>query len=84
LDDVGRNLAYNGGVTGNDGQNCFESRNDMTLACNSIETYEVPEGRKPQGFKEELIEIFCGSQTDDRDRFISGLSEWLSNYTTCI
>ena len=54
----------------------------MTLASNPIETYEVPEGRKPQGFKEELIEIFCGSQTDDRDRFINGLSEWLSNHTT--
>ena len=60
----------------------FESGNDMTLACNPIETYDVPEGRKPQGFEEELIEIFCGSQTDDRDRFINGRSEWLSNYTT--
>ena len=56
----------------------------MTLACNPIETYEVPEGRKPQGFKEELIEIFYGSQTADRDRFINELSEWLSNYTTWI
>ena len=48
----------------------------MTLDCNPIETYEVPEGRKPQGFEEELIEIFCGSQTDDRDRdrFINGRS----------
>ena len=56
----------------------------MTLACDPIETYEVPEGRKSKGFKKELIEIFCGSQTDDRDRFINGLSEWLSNYTTWI
>ena len=60
----------------------FESRNDMTLACSPIETYEVPEGRDPQEFKEELIEIFCGSQTDDRDRFIKGLPEWLSKYTS--
>ena len=82
MDDSRRNLAYKGGVTGNDGQNCFESGNDMTLACNPIETYEVSEGRKPQGFKEELIEIFCGSQTDHRDRFINGLSEWLSKYTS--
>ena len=84
MDDGRRNLAYKGGVTGNDGQNCFESGNGMTLACNPIETYEVPEGRKPQRFKEELIEIFCGSQTDDRDRFINGLPEWLSNYTIWI
>ena len=54
----------------------------MTLACNPIETYEVPEGREPPEFKEELIEIFCGSQTDDRGQLINGLSEWLSNYTT--
>ena len=60
----------------------FESRNDMTLACSPIETYEVPEGRDPQEFKEELIEIFCGSQTDDWDRFIKGLPEWLSKYTS--
>lgn len=60
----------------------FESGNDMTLACSPIETYEVPEGRDPPEFKEELIEIFCGSQTDHRDRFINGLSEWLSKYTS--
>lgn len=82
MDDGRRNLAYKGSVTGNDGQNCFESGNDMTLASNPIETYEVPEGRKPQRFEEELTEIVCRSQTDDRDRFINGLSEWLSNHTT--
>jgi hypothetical protein len=60
----------------------FESGNDMTLACSPIEAYEVPEGRDPQEFKEELIEIFCGSQTDDWDRFIKGLPEWLSKYTS--
>ena len=62
------------------GNSVFESGNDMTLACSPIGTYEVPEGREPPEFKEELIEIFCGSQTDDRDRFINGLSEWLSEY----
>ena len=60
----------------------FESGNNMTLACSPIETYEVPKGRDHPEFKEELIEIFCGSQTDDRDRFINGLSEWLSKYTS--
>ena len=60
----------------------FESGNDMTPACSPIETYEVPEERDPKEFKEELIEIFYGSQTDDRDRIINGLSEWLSKYTS--
>ena len=54
----------------------------MTLASNPIETYEVPEGRKPQRFEEELTEIVCRFQADDRDRFINALSEWLSNHTT--
>ena len=60
----------------------FESGNDMTLACSPIETYGAPKGRGPQKFKEELIEISCGSLTDDRDRFLNGLSEWLSKYTS--
>ena len=60
----------------------FELGNDTTLACSPMETYEVPGGRDPQEFKEEFIEIFCGSQTDDRDRFINGLSEWLSKHTS--
>ncbi len=60
----------------------FQPGEDMTLACNPIETYEVPEGRDPQGFKEELIADFCGSQTDDRDRFINGMGEWLGKYTS--
>ncbi len=54
----------------------------MTLACNPIDTYEVPEGQDPQVFKEKLIEEFCGSQSDDRDRFINGMGEWLSKYTS--
>ena len=60
----------------------FQPGNDTALACNLIETYEVPDGRDPQGFKEELIENFCGSQTDDRDRFINGMGEWLNKYTS--
>ena len=63
------------GMTAN---SVFESGNDMTLACSPIEIYEVPEGRDPKEFKEELIEISCGSLTDDRDRFL----EWLNKYTS--
>ena len=62
--------------------NDFQPGEDMTLACDPIETYEIPEGRDPQGFKEELIEEFCGSQSEDRDRFINGLGEWLSKHTS--
>ena len=60
----------------------FRPGQDMTLACSPIETFEVPEGQDPQGFKEELIERFCGSQSDDRDRFINRMGEWLSKYTS--
>lgn len=60
----------------------FEAGKDMTVACSPIDTYEVPEGRDPQAFKEELIERFCGSQSDDRDRFINGMGEWLSKHTS--
>ena len=60
----------------------FQPGKDMMLGCDPIETYEVPEGRDPQGFKEELIEKFCGPQSDDRDRFIIGMGEWLSKYTS--
>jgi hypothetical protein len=60
----------------------FRPGQDMTLACSPIETFEVPEGQDPQGFKEELIERFCGSQSDDRDRSINRMGEWLSKYTS--
>ena len=60
----------------------FKLGQDMTLACSPIETFEVPNGRDPQAFKEELIGRFCGSQSDDRDRFINGVGEWLSKYTS--
>ena len=60
----------------------FKLGQDMTLACSPIETFEVPKGRDPQAFKEELIERFCGSQSDDRDRFINGMGEWLSKHTS--
>ncbi len=62
--------------------NEFLPGQDMTLACSPIDTYEVPDGQDPQGFKEELIERFCGSQSNDRDRFIKGMGEWLSKHTS--
>jgi hypothetical protein len=36
----------------------FHRGQDMTLACSPIDTYEVPNGRDPQDFKEELIKNF--------------------------
>jgi len=54
----------------------------MTLACSPIGTFKVPEGQDPQGFKEELIERFHGSQPDDWDRFINGMGEWLRKYAS--
>jgi len=54
----------------------------MTLACSPIETLGVPEGQDRQGLKEELIDRFCGSQSDDQDRFINRMGEWPSKYTS--
>ncbi|MDA1127478.1 MAG: hypothetical protein O2913_02120 [Chloroflexi bacterium] len=62
--------------------NDFRPGVDMILACSPIDTYEVPEGKAPQEFKEDLINSFCGSQSDERDRFINGLGEWLSRITS--
>ena len=59
----------------------FQPGEDMTLVCNPVETYEVPKGRDAQGFKEGLIVNICGSQTNDRDRFVDGMGEWPSKYT---
>jgi hypothetical protein len=36
----------------------FHPGKDMTLACSPIGTYEVPNGRDPQDFKQELIRNF--------------------------
>lgn len=60
----------------------FQPGEDMALACNPIDAYQVPEDRDPQEFKEELIRNFCGSQSDERDRFINGMGEWLSKFTS--
>ena len=54
---------------------------DMTIACDAINTYEVPQGRDPQAFKEQLIAEFCGESSTIRDQFIEGMSRWLSEAT---
>ena len=59
----------------------FETGQDMTIACDPIDTYEVPAGQDPQAFKERLIEEFCGASSRFRDDFIQGMSQWLSHTT---
>ena len=59
----------------------FKPGDDMTIACDPIETREVPEGRDPQEFKEQLIAEFCGESGQARDDFIEGMSRWLSEAT---
>ena len=54
---------------------------DMTVACDPIDTYEVPEGRDPQEFKEHLIAEFCGESSKVRDDFIEGMGRWLGEST---
>ena len=59
----------------------FEAGQDMTIACDPIDTYEVPAGQDPQVFKERLIAEFCGASSQVRDDFIEGMSRWLSHAT---
>ena len=54
---------------------------NMTLACDPLETYEVPSGQDPQEFKEQLIREFCGVGSSARDEFIEGMSRWLGEST---
>ena len=59
----------------------FSDGQDMVIACDAIDTYEVPDGQDPQAFKEQLIAEFCGSSSTIRDEFIEGMSRWLSDAT---
>ena len=54
---------------------------DMTIACDPIETLDVPDGRDPQEFKEQIIREFCGDSSGVRDQFIEGLGRWLAEST---
>lgn len=59
----------------------FEAGQAMTIACDPIDTCEVPAGQDPQVFKERLIAEFCGASSRVRDDFIEGMSRWLSHAT---
>ena len=59
----------------------FNAGEDMAIACDVIEAFEVPAGQDPQAFKEQLIAEFCGDSTQVRDDFIVGMSRWLSEAT---
>lgn len=59
----------------------FAAGQDMTIACDPIDTYEVPADQDPQVFKERLIEEFCGASSQIRDDFIEGMSRWLGHAT---
>ena len=59
----------------------FNAGEDMTVACDVINAFEVPSGQDPQEFKEQLIEEFCGAASQARDDFIEGMSRWLSEAT---
>ena len=59
----------------------FTPGDDMTIACDPIDTFEVPPGSDPQAFKEDLIAEFCGASGRVRDDFIEGMSRWLADAT---
>ncbi len=55
---------------------------NMEIACQPIETLEIPEGMEPQAFKERLIAAHCHGRLEQRERFIEDLSSWLSESTS--
>ncbi len=59
----------------------FRAGENMTLACDPIDTYEVPAGQDAQEFKEQLICEFCGTSSAIRDEFIEGMGRWLGEST---
>ena len=59
----------------------FRPGENMTLACDPVDTYEVPDGQDPQEFKEQLIREFCGESSRTRDEFIEGMARWLGEPT---
>ena len=59
----------------------FKGGENMTLACDPIDTYEVPGGQDAQEFKERLIREFCGDSSAIRDAFIEGMGRWLGEST---
>lgn len=59
----------------------FVAGDDMTIACDPVDSYVVPTGDDPQSFKEQLITEFCGESSRIRDEFIEGMSRWLSDAT---
>lgn len=62
------------GMPVNDG---FQPGVNMQIACEPVEFFEVPDSIDPQTFKEQLIKTHCGSQSEQRDQFIQGMSRWL-------
>jgi hypothetical protein len=55
----------------------FQFGFNMQIACEPIAFFEIPDGIDPQTFKEQLIKTYCGSQSDERDQFLEGMSQWL-------
>jgi hypothetical protein len=60
----------------------FQPGVNMQIACEPIESFEVPDGVDPQAIKEQLIKTYCGSQDEQRDRFIEEMSRWLLKSTS--
>ena len=72
-----------GGTLGHAGEYaCSSPGVDMAIACEVIDAFEVPAGRDPQDFKEQLISEFLRRVLARRaDDFIEGMSRWLSEAT---
>jgi hypothetical protein len=60
----------------------LELGQDMRIACEAIQIWEVPSNIEAQRFKEELIQKHCQFQIEERERFIQALSDWLNSEFT--
>ena len=56
----------------------FTPGRDMAVAADVEELFHVPENVDPQQFKQSLVERHAAGQLDRRERFIEGLSRWLT------
>tara|TARA_B100001750_G_scaffold247413_1_gene273078 strand:- start:1282 stop:1905 length:624 start_codon:yes stop_codon:yes gene_type:complete len=59
--------------------NDFEPTNEMLTILPVEKEFEIPSGDDPQDFKNTLINKYCGRFVEEREQFISLLSNWLAS-----
>lgn len=59
--------------------NDFEPTVEMTTILPIEREFEIPRGESPQDFKNTLINKYCDRFVEEREQFISLLSDWLAS-----